>query len=65
MSLYGLKDVARLGSKLFFDNFHSCGLNELETAPYVFVKQGLLVVYYVDDLMAYTDTRNVAKGFRS
>lgn len=61
----GLKDAARAWNKLLLDKFQSYGLKKIRAAPCVFVKKGLVVICYVDDLVAYTDAEDAITNFKS
>lgn len=53
-SLYRLRDAARVGNGLLFRIITDLGLEELKTAPFVFVKEALVIICYVDDLIQFT-----------
>lgn len=50
ISLYGLKDEARVWNKLLFKTLNQHGLTETKAVPCLFVRNGMKIVCYVDDL---------------
>lgn len=58
-SLYGLRDAARIWSKLLFQTLESCGLKEMETEPCVFVGDKVIIICYVDDLLIFAENQDI------
>lgn len=50
-SLYGLRDAAKIWFETVLNKVKSFGLTEMESAPCVFYKKGMIVPCYVHDLL--------------
>lgn len=61
---HGMKDAARVRNKLLFDTFNQQGLTEMETAPFLFVKRGMIIVCYVHDLFLFAEKESLAEDIK-
>lgn len=48
-NLNGLRDAAKIGNELLLEFIYEIGFEEMETTPCLFVNDGVVLIWYVDD----------------